>query len=127
MKKILKYVLLVLLICIVHSISTHEHDFHSIVHEAGFSSFGYIEHICECGYAYKDQYVNPFGYNSISKLNKELEEEKEKNKTIYFNFSDVEVLDKTEVGKDNYYEQINIPIVQKEKVYIVFLRFKGSI
>ena len=127
MKKILKYILLVLFILLIQSIPKHEHEFHNIIHEASYYDFGYIEHICECGYAYKDQYVNPFGYDSISKLNKELQEEKDKNKTIYFNFSDVDVLDKTEVGKENYYEQINVPIVQKEKVYIVFLRFKGSI
>jgi len=127
MKKVLKYILLVLFILLIQSIPKHEHEFHNIIHEASYYDFGYIEHICECGYAYKDQYVNPFGSDSIIKLNKELKEENEKNKILFVIFNCFEFINNLSMVKENYCEKINTSIIQKEKVYIVFLKFKGTI
>ena len=44
--------------------STHEHDFETHVVDPTCEDKGYVDHICkECGYEYKDNYVNALGHD----------------------------------------------------------------
>lgn len=126
MKKIIKYSLLILLFIALYGQFNHKHQFTNIVHEATYTECGYIEHICECGFSYKDHYVSSTSNNVNNNIN-EYEEEKVKKK-INFVLSKINYLifiDKCLI-KLNYKQVIN-KVFEKEKVYIIYMRFKGDL
>lgn len=128
MKKILKYGLLIFIIVVFCSIFNHKHNFNINVYEATYSQYGYIEHICECGYAYKDHYVNPLNVDdSLNLYNRHEEEERFKRKLIYNIFKNEETISLMQNNCITNMNYIHIPILIKEKVYIVFSRFRGLI
>lgn len=126
MKKIIKYSLLILLIITLYGQFSHTHQFMNIIHEATYTECGYIEHICECGFSYKDHYVSSTSNNASNNINK-YEDEKVKKK-INFIISKIDYLifiDKCLI-KLNYKQVIN-KVFEKEKVYIIYMRFKGDL
>lgn len=127
MKRVIKYVLLLLLILTITSIANHDHTFIRISNEERICEIGYAEYICDCGYVYKDCCTNLFRCQNADKIEKEVEEEKSRNKALIFTIKINEVILKLNSCKEKTILCIDFPIIEKEKVYIIFSKFQGSL
>ena len=67
--------------------STHEHDFETHVVDPTCEDKGYVDHICkECGYEYKDNYVDALGHDYSVYVVSEGTLEADEGKEIYVIF-----------------------------------------
>ena len=127
MKKIIRYLLVILCICVIYGLKTHEHEFLDIVHYANYYEFDYIEHICDCGYSYNDHCVNSTKCCCKEKVEQELEEEKNKQKVVLASIKTINFISSIDTIKEIVLVKFEKQVIEKEKVYIIFFKFKGSI
>lgn len=131
MKKIFKVFILVLLVYVLLGIQNpelkHEHIYVDELYEATETSVGYTLHTCECGYSYKDNYVDVLSNNIYINVQRNIEEEKNKRKFIYAECKANVITEVPDVDYINYNEKVYEPIDQDEKIFIVYMRFKVSL
>lgn len=125
MKKVLKIILFILLGILASKNINHHHDYEEIIHESSYSQFGYIEYVCNCGYTYKKNLEDQLGKDINNYSNKDLEDFKKKNNCLLLKNNIVLLI---ELYFQEYFcEYISKVNQEKEKVYIVYMKFKGDL
>ena len=123
MKKVLKIILFILIGILASKNINHHHEYEEIIHDSSYSQIGYIEYVCNCGYTYKEKLEDQLGKDINNYSNKNLEDFKKKNNCLLLKNNIM-----LSIGlyfQEYFYEYISKVNQEEEKVYIVYMRFKG--